>query len=255
MKLIILLILLKYLSQFFPYSPKNIWRLSMIIFILHHAALELISDQVCDIHHKAVLNDAKRRNKLPEHILLDIAVHQSAINPDIIVNSGRPDLIHIFLLEYHHILKLLPENIQKKIELFVHTKNDEIFFVPQSWRIPVHFIRFRGLMEKFLLEKKIILENNISLEITSMSIQEFLKKNKAQKIINFTDAGHNGSNLHELMRTMITDNERTIALIGGYQKGEVEINDLQGLKIDSIKVVDQPTTAWMILNILLSRLI
>ena len=227
----------------------------MIIFILHHAALELISDQVCDVHHKSVLNDAKRRNKSPEHMLLDIAVHQSAIKPDIMVNSGRPDLIHIFLLEYHHILKLVPENIQKNIELFVHTKNDEIFFVPQSWRIPVHFIRFRGLMEKFLIEKEIILENNSNIKIETKSLQEFLMKNQAQKIINFTEAGIYHPNLYEEMRNLIVSNERTIALIGGYQKGEVEIANMEGLNIDPIKVVDQPTTAWMILNILLSRLI
>ena len=35
----------------------------MITIILHNAALELINDKICNVHHNAIINDANRRNK------------------------------------------------------------------------------------------------------------------------------------------------------------------------------------------------
>lgn len=222
----------------------------MITIILHNSALELVNEKVCNSSHKAILNDAKRRKKKPTELLLDITVHQSAMYPEKVHNSGRPDLVHLFLLQYHHIMKLLPEQCSN-IKLYVHTKNDEVFYVPQSWRVPVHFIRFRGLMEKFLIEKKIILSQTEQLELVQSNLQELIHQLNPIKIINLTEQGSfEPELLHEIQNP--SSSNQLVVLIGGYQRGEDNISGSLEKQIINLKLIDRPTTAWMILNILYS---
>ncbi len=219
----------------------------MLTIILHNAALELVNERVCNSKHAAVINDAKRRNKNPKDILLDLTVHQSAIYPDKLYNSGRPDLVHIFLLQYHHIMKLLATS--QEIQLFVHTKNDEVFFCPQNWRVPVHFIRFRGLLEKFLKEKSIKLSETEQLELKNSSLNELIDYLNPETIINLTEHGkYNYDLLEEIQNPK--NQKHTVLLIGGYQKGEVDIAKTLNKSLIEMKLFDEPTTAWMILNIL-----
>ena len=104
----------------------------MIYFIIHNAGLELINNKNSDVNHNAIKNDEARRKKKANEILLDISVHQPAIKPEILPTAGRPDIIHLSLLSFHHNMKLLDENIQTKMKLFVHTRNDIVFEVPSG---------------------------------------------------------------------------------------------------------------------------
>ena len=171
------------------------------------------------------------------------------------VNSGRPDLIHIFILQYHHIINLLPEENKKKIKLFIHTKNDEFFQVPSSWRVPVHFIRFRGLMEKFLVQKSIKFDEQNFLHLLNGSINDLINKINPKLIINLTDTGAFKNELLINMKKRIIVDDETIFLIGGYQKGEIDLAKTIIKPLEEIKLVDKPTTSWIILNILLTGLI
>ena len=227
----------------------------MIILILHHAALELISNEICELNHTAIKNDVLRRNKKAEEILLDISVHQSAIHPDKLHFSGRPDLVHIFLLQFHHIMKLLPQDLSSKIRLYVHTRTDETFLVPQSWRIPVHFIRFRGLIEKFLVQKSIGLNEHEELELNKSNLGELLEKLEPERVINLTEKGRMDSNFYNGLQNNINSLKNIVLLIGGYQKGEIPVSTLVSYPIEEIKLIETPTTAWMILNILFSGFI
>ena len=166
----------------------------MITIILHHAALELANDKICNMVHKAIINDARARRKKPTELLLDIAVHQSAIYPEKLQFSGRPDLVHFFLLQYHHMIKIIPEKYSSEINLYVHTKNNQIFFVPQSWRVPVHFIRFRGLMEKFLIEKTINFTNTDKIELQETTLKELIESLDPTQIFNLTELGEENEN-------------------------------------------------------------
>ena len=221
----------------------------MLTIVLHNAALELVNDKICNIKHAAVLNDAKRRNKSTHDILLDLTVHQSAIYPDKLYNSGRPDLVHLFLLQYHHIMKLLPN--AREVQLYVHTKNDEVFFVPQTWRVPVHFIRFRGLMEKFLKEKTIKLSESEELHLTNMYLSELVDSLRPDITINLTEQGKYNQELVQEIQNQ-ENKEHIVVLIGGYQRGEIELSNILTQQFIEMKLLDEPTTAWMILNILFS---
>lgn len=239
--------LIHYIKEFTTYLEQVTW-IPMITLVLHNSALELVNEKVCNCTHQAILNDAKRRKKKSTDLLLDLAVHQSAIYPEQVHNSGRPDLVHLFLLQYHHIMKLLPEQ-STNINLYVHTKNDELFYVPQSWRVPVHFIRFRGLMEKFLKEKRISLSESEQLELAQSTLLDLIKQLAPDTIINLTDQG---SSEPELLRDIQfpDSKKKLVVLIGGYQRGEDTIPKYLNKKIMNVKLTDNPTTAWMILNIL-----
>ena len=227
----------------------------MITLVLHHAALELISNENCELNHTAIKNDASRRNKKADEILLDISVHQAAIRPDKLHFSGRPDLVHIFLIQYHHIMKLLPHNLSSKIQLYVHARTDDIFLVPQSWRIPVHFIRFRGLIEKFLVQKTIVLDEHEQLELKKGTLEELLAKLEPERVINLMEKGRMDSNFYDGLWNSITSIKNIVIFIGGYQKGEIPVSTLVSYPIEEIKLIETPTTAWMILNILFSGFI
>ena len=229
--------------------------LEMITLILHHTAIELVNKEACDLNHKAIKNDAKRRNKKAEDLILDISVHQSAIYPDQLRYTGRPDLAHYFLLQYHHMMKILPDNIVKNIRLYVHTRKDEMFLVPQSWRVPVHFIRFRGLLESLLINQEIIYNESEAIRIEKQSLEELIENIKPLKIINLIDTGlDKPKELKQLLQKIETP-DQVIVLIGGYQKGEIEITKIKDYPIEAIKLLDQPTTAWLALTILFSELL
>lgn len=222
----------------------------MITIIIHHSALELISKKNVNIEHKSIINDVIRRKKKTfNEILLDISVHQSAINPDIISNSGRPDIIHQTILTFHHNIKLLESKLSDKINLIIHTKEDLWFSVYNEWRIPVSYIRFRGLIEKLLHIGSIKLDSNTNIEIKNNNLDELILDLKPDKIIDFSINGelNNGTILDSVYGDILLD-KHTILLIGGYQKGSVTINESLNQKYSQIKLFEKSTTAWNILG-------
>ena len=227
----------------------------MITIILHHTALELINQAVCNVNHKAILNDAKRRNKKVKEIVLDISVHQAAIYPNELPFTGRPDLVHYFLLQYHHMMKILPESITENITLYIHTRTDEIFLVPQSWRVPVHFIRFRGLIESLLIQKEIKFSEKDSIIVEKLTLSNLFLNVKPSRIINLTDKGDYNPQVIKNSLDTIRTPEQVIFLIGGYQKGELSLDQLVNYPIENIKLIEKSTTAWMALTILFSKIL
>ena len=227
----------------------------MLTIILHHSALELVNESICNVKHSAIQNDSIRRKKPDKELLLDLSVHQSAIYPEKVHFAGRPDLVHIFLLQYHFIMDLMDSAIESKIQLYVHTRNDKVFAVPAFWRVPVHFLRFRGLMEKFLIEKEISLGKAGKLILQEQTLGELVKNLSPDEIINLVETGEKTFKLNFATKDLIIDNTNTVLLIGGYQKGEYDLSKEISFQIKKQKIIDKPTTSWMILNLLLTGII
>ena len=228
---------------------KNFEALKMITIIVHNSSLSLISSKKCNINHNAIKNDALRRKKNISSILLDIAVHQAAIYPEFLPFSGRPDLIHQILLIYHHNMKLLQSDM---IRLIIHTGDDLWFTVPKEWRVPVSYIRYRGLMEQFLSEHFIKISPTLQLKINSGSLEDIIASLNPREVIELTSNGEKinfGSFIsnHKLNNEI----EHSVFLIGGFQKGFKDL-DLRGnYSIQNSKLFEQPTTAWIVLSYIL----
>ena len=121
-----------------------------ISFILLEAGLELIPDKMKGF--PSVRSTSKRRRKPPRSILLDKSLHYKDMlkaKLDNVEKRGRPDIVHIVLLN------LTGSILNKKGligDIYVHTVNNQIIRVDPSTRIPRNYNRFTGLMEQ-LLEK------------------------------------------------------------------------------------------------------
>lgn len=225
----------------------------MLTLIIHHSGLELISANNSDMRHNAVKNDAIRRKKKARDILLDLSVHQAAIKPKLRSTIGRPDLIHQVLLVWHHNMKLLSMD---NVKLIIHTRNNYWFTVPPSWRVPVSYLRFRGLMELFFSSKSISMPG-LQLSLVQGTVKDLVmncNEPSSQIIYNLTTKAPdlcNETYNTEFIKNFVAktkSNDNLIVLIGGFQKGEINIKIER--KTD-IKLFQKPTTSWQVLSFLL----
>jgi rRNA small subunit pseudouridine methyltransferase Nep1 len=132
----------------------------MISLILSESALELVPSELK--HHPSVISHARKLGKYTSEILLDNSWHFAAMKG--IKNEmkrGRPDLVHFSILE----ATTIPLYLQNKMKFFVHTTDDKVIYFGQNVHVPKSYHRFEGLIEKLYQEKKIIINNDVLLEI------------------------------------------------------------------------------------------
>jgi rRNA small subunit pseudouridine methyltransferase Nep1 len=119
----------------------------LLSFVLAESALELIPKEISG--RPAVVSDSKRRGLKASEILLDRSFHHSAMqslkDPE---KRGRPDLVHVALLS----VTGTPLYLDGKVKVFVHTYPDIVLEISPKTRIPKNYFRFRGLMEKALVD-------------------------------------------------------------------------------------------------------
>jgi rRNA small subunit pseudouridine methyltransferase Nep1 len=119
----------------------------LLSFILAESALELVPKEISS--RPAVVSDSKRRGLEASEILLDRSFHHSAMEK--LKDSekrGRPDLVHVALLS----VTGTPLYLDGGVKIFVHTYDNVVLEFSQKTRIPKNYFRFRGLMEKALIE-------------------------------------------------------------------------------------------------------
>lgn len=111
--------------------------------VLADSELELVPEPYW--HHPSVSINAKKRKKRSSKVLLDTNLHHSVFKDPAERNRrGRPDIVHQFLLiGLESIL-----NIEGGMEVFVHTRNDELITISGRTRMPKNFNRFNGLFEE-----------------------------------------------------------------------------------------------------------
>ena len=119
----------------------------MLNFILAESALELVPKEISG--NPAVVSDSKRRGLRASEILLDRSFHHSAMSR--LKDSekrGRPDLVHVALLS----VTGTPLYLDGRVRVFVQTYPGLVIELAEKTRIPKNYLRFRGLMEKALVE-------------------------------------------------------------------------------------------------------
>jgi rRNA small subunit pseudouridine methyltransferase Nep1 len=120
----------------------------LLNFVLAESALELVPREIWS--RPAVVSDATRRERKAGEILLDRSFHHSAMER--LRDSekrGRPDLVHITLLD----VTGSPLYLDGRVMVYVHTYPDTVIEIEPKTRIPKNYLRFRGLMEKCLVER------------------------------------------------------------------------------------------------------
>lgn len=232
----------------------------MLHLILHHAALELVPDTPAVVNHPAIRNDAQRRRKPPNQLLLDLAVHKQAIPPSDQANRGRPDITHFCLLEWHFAAQPaleLGHLSANHVSLTVHTRNDLSFVVPADWRVPVSYIRFRGLVEKLLVEGHLPAPTTVPLEVRQSSLDELVTRLSPTRVFELTQHGPLSSPefLTHLPQVCNSPDERWVLLVGGYQRGSITLPPFDGVSVEPIALSSAPLPAWKVVGLLVNPLL
>jgi rRNA small subunit pseudouridine methyltransferase Nep1 len=183
----------------------------LLSLIIAESALELVPKELQ--RHNSVIASARRFNKKPSEVLLDISWHFAAmkgIKDEI--KRGRPDLVHFSLLEACSI----PLYFENKLNVFVHTIDDKVISMGQNVRLPKSYHRFVGLVEKLYSTGKIEENNNTLLEIKEMNFGDLIKKINPKQTIALSSKGINSS--YQKVAEELDDN--TCLVVGGFSKGQ-----------------------------------
>lgn len=210
----------------------------MLSLVIAESALELVPLELQ--RHNSVTASARRFNKKPSEILLDVSWHFAAMKGiKNEIKRGRPDLIHFSLLEACSI----PLYYENKMNIFVHTIDDKVIFLGQNVRLPKSYHRFIGLVEKLYATKEIKEDNNMLLALKNMNFGTLIKKINPEQTIGLSSKGIKSS--YQKLAEEIKDN--TCLVVGGFSKGQ--FTDNTGEYFDKTVSVDKnPLEAHIIIS-------
>ena len=182
----------------------------MLTLILAESSLEIVPSELQN--HPSVTSYCKRFRKKSNEVLLDNSWHFGAMKGiENEIKRGRPDITHLALLA----ICSSPLYQEKKIRVFIHTINNQVFTLGDQVRLPKSYHRFQGVIEKLFKEKKTVLSDSQLMELEDMTFEELLNKINPEKIIGFSTEGSDST--FEKSAKTITDN--SCIVIGGFQKG------------------------------------
>ena len=182
----------------------------MLSLVLAESSLELVPKELQQ--HNSVISHSRKLGKNPSEILLDNSWHFGAmkgIKDEI--KRGRPDLVHISLLEACTI----PLYYEKKITIYVHTIGNKVIFIGEDVYLPKSYHRFAGLIEKLFLEKAIQADGNNLLTIKDMTFDQLLEEISPKRIIGLSTQGIKSS-CENVAKKLTSD---SCLVIGGFPKG------------------------------------
>ena len=210
----------------------------MLSLVIAESALELVPLELQ--RHNSVTASARRFNKKPSEILLDVSWHFAAMKGiKNEIKRGRPDLIHFSLLEACSI----PLYYENKMNVFVHTIDDKVISLGQNVRLPKSYHRFVGLVEKLYATKEIKEDNNILLELKNMSFGTLIKKINPEQTIALSSKGIESS--YQKLAEEIKDN--TCLVVGGFSKGQFADNTREYFS-RTVSVDKNPLEAHIIIS-------
>jgi rRNA small subunit pseudouridine methyltransferase Nep1 len=183
----------------------------LLSLVIAESALELVPVELQ--RHNSVIASARRFNKKPSEILLDISWHFAAMKGiKNEIKRGRPDLVHFSLLEACSI----PLYFENKLNIFVHTIDDKVISLGKNVRLPKSYHRFIGLVEKLYATGRIEENNNMLLEIKEMNFENLIKKINPKQTIALSSKGIKSS-YQKVAEEMDDD---TCLVVGGFSKGQ-----------------------------------
>jgi rRNA small subunit pseudouridine methyltransferase Nep1 len=210
----------------------------LLSLVIAESALELVPVELQ--RHNSVIASARRFNKKPSEILLDISWHFAAMKGiKNEIKRGRPDLVHFSLLESCSI----PLYFENKLNVFVHTIDDKVISLGQNVRLPKSYHRFIGLVEKLYATGRIEENNNTLLEIKEMNFGDLIKKINPKQTIALSSKGIKSS-YQKVAEEMDDD---TCLVVGGFSKGQ--FSDKNKDYFNKIVLVDKnPLEAHIIIS-------
>lgn len=200
----------------------------MLTLVIAEAELELVPASICT--HPVMVKSARKRGKRAERMLLDSNYHHVPMRVlEDAHRRGRPDIVHTVLLcALESVL-----NKQGGLNLYIHTRNDEVIHVDPKTKIPRSYNRFCGLMEQLL---------------ETGAVKEFLYVEKKSLVTLLGDVPGKKVIMHRKGVPLVMRKDMT-CVVGGFPHGDF-CADLAG---ERMKLLDEPLPAWTVVNELLVR--
>ncbi len=144
---------------------------------------------------------------------------------------GRPDILHsALLLTQDSIL-----NKSRILRVIIHTIDDKVIYVNNSWRPPRHYLRFLGLMEQLFESGQVPPESdNPLLKLINKSLKETLNEISPEMVIGFSRRGKKNM---RFLRSILERHKKVALIIGAFPKGFFS-NEVLGLIDELIKISD-----------------
>ena len=181
--------------------------------LLAESSLELIPKHLQ--RSPKVLKSSRRLGRPPNKMLLEVTYHREIIRTlPFSEKRGRPDILHTALL----FILDSPLNRFNLLNIFIHTINNEIYWVNPKVRIPKTYNRFYGLMVQLLRDGLIKASdtNEILFEKKKTTLNELIED--FDKIILLSEKGSLTSP-SELAK-IIVSTEAPLVIIGGFPHGD-----------------------------------
>jgi len=209
-----------------------------LIVILAEAGLELVPDEIKS-------EKISRKNYDPSYfpsMILDNAIYHTVMNK--LSNAekrGRPDIVHQFLLNS------LGSPLNKKglLQLYIHTANNKIFKFNPQLRILRNYERFKGLMAKLLIERKILSKNNVLISKYNGSLNDLIKEINPDDKILFSSKGKLNKDPISLFPSDPT--KKILTFIGGFQKGMFN-EEILSISDKIISFYEEALDSWTIVS-------
>ena len=213
--------------------------------VLAESALETIPPAIWE--HPAVQATARRKNRPPQEILLDNALHHSAMRtlPEH-ERRGRPDIVHVCLL----LATASPLYRANLLNIIVHTRNDQLLIVNPNlqWRPPKNYNRFCGLLEHVLQQKQVPPEAEHPLLTLKAGTLGDIQGRLGRPILLFTEHGE-FCDLAETILQLFTETRRApmTLIVGAFPHGDFTPETL-AIADQLLSIAKQPLEAWTVVS-------
>lgn len=209
----------------------------MLKIVLAESALELVPPELWG--HPAVRKNAARRGKSPGETLLDVSLHHSAMRRlSQRHKRGRPDIVHVVLLE----LLSSPLNLEGRLRVYIHTLGNVVIFVNPSARIPKNYNRFVGLMEQLLARGRVPPRGEALLYAKTMTLKRLLELVSPNCVLLLDEAGDPAQPVHVAEEALRRD---CAIVVGGFPHGGFS-EETYKLASAIYSVYGKPLEAWVV---------
>jgi rRNA small subunit pseudouridine methyltransferase Nep1 len=215
------------------------WKLTLI---LAESALETVPREIWG--HPAVYKSARKRGKPPSQILLDRSLHHQAMkNLPKAEKRGRPDIVHISLLEALGS----PLNREGMLETYVHTIGDYVIIINPETRLPRNYNRFVGLIEQLFEVGRVPPESQTPLlTLKPMSLAKLIEQLNPTRTILMVEDGK-PVRLKELAEEIVREDKPAV-IIGGFPHGDFEAETRMLADVQYSIYGGKPLETWTVVS-------
>lgn len=215
--------------------------------LLAEAGLELVPKKLWN--HPAVRASARRRGKKPDQILLDVALHRSAMaSLEERWKRGRPDIVHFCML----LALGSPLNRAGLLSLHVHTYDGKVIGVAPHVRLPRNYNLFLGLAEQLLVEGRVPPKAGEPLIwVESFGLKELVERVKPSKIFLLSEKGRLVRSRE--LAAAVAKEEKPMLVVGCFQAGDFR-EETMSLANDVVAISQAPLDAWVVVAKVLSSI-